>query len=332
MKKIDGHVHLIRALAGLNGKGRLTPLGDGKAIFDDGEVIQLIPKGWGTDQVLAESFLKVMARHEIERAVLLQGSLNGYQNYYSYQVVKRYPEKFIAAFAVDPFAKEAETIVKRYVETLGFRALKLEISEGGGLHGYHRPFSLATDPKVAWIMHYLAAYPGFVIVVDYGASDQLSYQPEALAELAKRYPQLDFVVCHLSFPNAKRPAQLKNALQQFAPYPNIVVDLSALQDIEGETKADFPYPRCQQDVLCAKEILGVERLLWGTDSPWSATFNSYEQLATWLEKSGLFTPKELQAVMYENAKRIYFKPAHSEALRCSVDPALKKIELPLDYK
>lgn len=26
MKKVDGHVHLIRALAGLNGKGRLTPL------------------------------------------------------------------------------------------------------------------------------------------------------------------------------------------------------------------------------------------------------------------------------------------------------------------
>ena len=29
MKKIDGHLHLVRSLAGLNGKGRLTPLGGG---------------------------------------------------------------------------------------------------------------------------------------------------------------------------------------------------------------------------------------------------------------------------------------------------------------
>lgn len=328
MKKIDGHVHLIRALAGLNGKGRLTPLGDGKAIFDDGEVIQLIPKGWGTDQVLAENFLKIMEQHEIERAVLLQGSLNGYQNYYSYQVVKRYPEKFSAAFAIDPFAKEAQKIVKRYVEVLGFRALKLEISEGGGLHGYHRPFSLTTESRVAWIMHYLAAYPGFVIVVDYGAAEQSSYQPEALAELARRYPQLDFVVCHLSFPNADRPAQLRNVLQQFAPYQNIAVDLSAVQDIEGERSNTFPYPRSQQDVLCAKEFLGAKRLVWGTDSPWSATFNRYEQLATWLEASQLFTPSELHAVMYANAERIYFKPDHIEAFRQSEDLALKNFSCP----
>ncbi len=25
MKKIDGHLHLVRSVAGLNGKGRMTP-------------------------------------------------------------------------------------------------------------------------------------------------------------------------------------------------------------------------------------------------------------------------------------------------------------------
>ena len=47
MKKIDAHLHLVRSLAGLNGQGRLTPLGNGRAIWDSGQVIKLIPDGWG---------------------------------------------------------------------------------------------------------------------------------------------------------------------------------------------------------------------------------------------------------------------------------------------
>ena len=65
-----------------------------------------------------------MNQENIEKAVLLQGTLNGYQDYYSYQVVKKYPGKFIAAFSVDPFADFALDIVKRHVEELGFRAIK----------------------------------------------------------------------------------------------------------------------------------------------------------------------------------------------------------------
>lgn len=71
-------------------------------------------------------------------------------------------------------------IVHRYVEDLGFRAIKFEISQGGGLHGFHRSFRLDIDNRVFQIFHYLAGYPGFVVTVDYGASDQTSYQPEAI--------------------------------------------------------------------------------------------------------------------------------------------------------
>lgn len=323
MKKIEGHLHLVRAIAGCKGQGRLTPLGDGRAIWDDGEVIKLIPDGWGSEQVLAEDFLKVMEAHEVEKAVLLQGTLNGYQNYYSYQTVKKYPDKFVAAFAVDPFAKEALKIVKRHVEDLGFRIIKFEISEGGGLHGFHHAFRLDAEVRVHQIMEYLADYPGFVVTVDYGDFSQTSYQPDAIVNLAKRYPHLDFVVCHLSFPNADHLGRLQNALAQFAPYNNIYVDISAIQDIEGEQTQTFPYPRCQKDVRLAKEILGAKRIIWGTDSPWSSTFNTYEQLATWLEQTDIFTSEELNDVMYANAQAVYFKPENVAAMLNADDPALK---------
>lgn len=148
-------------------------------------------------------------------------------------------------------------IVCRYVEDLGFRAIKFEINQGGGLHGFHRPFRLDLDNRVSQIFHYLADYPGFVVTVDYGAADQTSYQPEAIVNLARRYPELDFVVCHLSFPDAQHPYQLVNVLAQFAPLDNISVDISAIQDILGESRDDFPYPKSQWAVRLAKKWLGA---------------------------------------------------------------------------
>lgn len=324
MKKIEGHIHLVQSIAGAKGQGRLSPLGNGYAIWDDGEIIKLIPDGWGGDHFLAETYLPIMQQEGIEKAVILQGTLNGYQNYYTYQVVKKYPGKFIGAFSVDPYDEFAMKIVHRYVEQLGFRAIKFEISQGGGLHGFHRPFRLDIDNHCSQIFHYLADYPGFVVTVDYGSYDQTSYQPEAIVNLAQRYPQLDFVVCHLSFPNADHCDRLANALEQFAPLANIAVDISAIQDIDGETSGDFPYPRCQKTVTLAKKILGAKRIIWGTDSPWSATFNSYHQLATWLEKTTIFTPEELEDVMYNNANQIYFKVANQRAALTANDPVFEK--------
>lgn len=167
LKKIEGHIHLIRAMAGSKGQGRLSPLGNGYAIWDDGEIIHLLPAGWGDDDFRVEKYLPIMAAENIEKAVLLQGTLNGYQNYYTYQVIKRYPDRFIGAFAVDPFAERAMAIVKRHVEELGFWAIKFEISQAGGLHGFHTPFRLDSDVRVGQIMHYLADYPGFVVTVDF---------------------------------------------------------------------------------------------------------------------------------------------------------------------
>ena len=320
MQKIDGHLHLVRAMAGSKGQGRLNPLGNGYAIWDNGEIIHLIPESWGGDDFRVEKYLPVMKQENIAKAVLLQGTLNGYQNYYTYQVVKRYPQKFIGAFAVDPYDEFALDIVHRHVEDLCFRAIKFEISQGGGLHGFHRPFRLDLDNRCCQIFHYLADYPGFVVTIDYGAYDQTSYQPEAVVNLARNYPQMDFVVCHLSFPNADHPARLQNVLDQFAPLDNIYVDISAIQDIDGERRDDYPYPRCQKSVRMAKQALGSQRIIWGTDSPWSATFNSYHQLANWLADTDIFNADELADVMYNNANRVYFKPANVAAAAAADDP------------
>ena len=75
--------------------------------------------------------------------------------------------------------------------------------------------------------------------------------------------------------------------------------------------------------------MGAKRLIWGTDSPWSATFNTYNELATWLENVDIFTKEELEDVFYNNAQRVYFKPESVKAIKESVDPATEGIEINL---
>ena len=69
MKKIDAHAHIVKAVAGFNKKGRMTPLGNGKVIWDDGDVTQLFPEGYGDTEFTAESFLKLLDENGIEKNI-----------------------------------------------------------------------------------------------------------------------------------------------------------------------------------------------------------------------------------------------------------------------
>lgn len=318
MEKIDAHLHLVGDLASYKGIGRSNALGNGEVIWDDGFRTRLFPVGWGEDSFKLAKALEVMKQNDVSKAVLLQGNLYGFQNYYSWQAAKKHPDRFIAAFSVDPYADGAMKIVERHVRDLGFRTMKLEISQGGGLMGYHEEFRLDADPRWEEIFEYIARYPGFVVAIDYGDASQKSHQPEAVAHLAQRYPQLDFVVCHLSFPKPGKLDELASELRLLSRFDNVACDLAALQDIAQET--NYPYPFCQEAVRLGKDILGSQRLVWGSDAPWSATFNRYDQLASWLEDAEIFPEKDLHAVMYGNAERIYFKPDNVKAMRESADP------------
>lgn len=187
------------------------------------------------------------------------------------------------------------------------------------------PFRLDTDPHVSRILTYLLDYPGFVVTVDYGNWDQISHQPDAIANLARLYTSLDFVVCHLSFPHVEHSNRLRAELNMWKNFNNIYTDISAIQDIDAPDS--FPFPKSEQNVRIAKEVLGAKRIIWGTDSPWSATFNTYEELATWLENVDIFSQEELEDVMYNNAERVYFKEEHVKANRAGIDDTTKELNL-----
>ena len=57
-----------------------------------------------------------MDEEDVEKAILLQGSLYGFQNEYAMETAEKYPDRFKAAVTLDAFCKEADSILNHFIE------------------------------------------------------------------------------------------------------------------------------------------------------------------------------------------------------------------------
>lgn len=57
---IDSHAHLVQYIAGTGAGGELRSIGNGMAVYANGQTVRMIPKEFGGDQVTPEHLLQVM--------------------------------------------------------------------------------------------------------------------------------------------------------------------------------------------------------------------------------------------------------------------------------
>lgn len=134
---IDSHAHLVQYIAGTGAGGELRSIGNGMAIYANGQIVRMIPEQFHGDSVSPEQILEVMDQNGVEKAVLLQGNFYGFQNYYTAEAVKKYPDRFVGAGSYDPFSRDRDGIRKYLFEELGFQIEKFEVSTGSGLMAVH---------------------------------------------------------------------------------------------------------------------------------------------------------------------------------------------------
>lgn len=299
MKIIDAHTHIFEHLKGFNGKGELRPIGNGKARWASGEIVNMIPPELGDTSFSAETLHRLLSENGVERAVLLQGSFYGFQNEYVAEAVRSYPDMFLGAGTYDPFGLWSDQIYDRITNEFGMKAIKFETSTGCGLMSYHTRYDIAEvfDKEAA-----RAAAHGQTLVLDIGSPGMDSFQPEGIRRLADRYPELKIVVCHLLAPGLEDEEALKRGLEVLAA-ENIWFDLAAVPfNVKPET---YPYPTGACFVKLAANIVGYKKLIWGTDVPSVLCYDSYQNLLCYLSKSGWFSEEELQAMLYDNAMDAY---------------------------
>jgi predicted TIM-barrel fold metal-dependent hydrolase len=299
MKIIDAHMHICEIIAGYCRRGELRAVGGGKAMWANGDVIKLIPDGYGDTGFTAEAALRIMDENGVEAGVILQGSMYGFQNLYIKRVLEKYPDRFRGACTVDPFAKN-------YLETLEHlmqwtRIAKFEVSSGGGLMGVHDDFDL-DGPKMTPVYEIVKNRKG-TVTIDFGDYTMASFQPKAVRRVAKTFPDLQIVLCHLLAPVPGHLEMIREGLE-LLKLSNVWFDISALPKIASTEP--YPFPSCIEALKLAREITGVDRLMFGTDMPMALTHSSYHELKQYIIDSGVFTEGELQKIFYDTAKQIYF--------------------------
>lgn len=300
MKVIDAHVHIYERICGYGGRGELRAVGNGVARWANGDLHTLIPEGMGSTGFSAERLLKLLDQHHIDKAVILQGNLYGFQNGYIQEAIARYPDRLTGACAVDPFARHGQEILRHLLEENGYKAVKFEFSDKFGLMSFHRPFALDGDVMTPY--YQCIAERGATLVVDIGAMGMDSYQPDAIANIARQYGDMRIVVCHLLAHHCGEAEILAAELDKLK-LPNVWFDLSGLP---WNTAPD-PYPfltACEYAGL-AKQIVGSEKLLWGSDAPGVAVKISYRELLDYLLYSDVFSQEERKRVFTLNALQAY---------------------------
>ena len=297
---IDAHAHVVEHLHGFARGGELRAVGHGRARWADGSEFLIFPETLGEKDVTFQRLHDFLTAKGVEKAVLLQGSFYGFQNEYTLEAARAYPEMFVPAFTFDPFAGNWEKIFDRFFVREGVHLVKFEVSSDGGIMSYHEPFRL--DGMRLLPIAEAIAQGGGTLVLDIGTQPNASFQPDAVANLAVRFPKMHIIVCHLTAPRLGEEEGLRRALTAMKAC-NIWFDLSA---IPWKTKPEtYPYPTARRYVAMAKDIVGASKLLWGSDLPSPLTRDSYEHLYEYLDNGELFTLEELEGVYWRNAMAAY---------------------------
>ena len=300
MKIIDAHAHVVQYIAGFTSRGELRGVGGGRARYADGSEFQMIPEKFG-GSFTADDMISVMDGNGVEKAVLLQGQFFGFQNEYTAEAVKKYPNRLIGAGSYDPFCAKAEDVKRRLFKELGFKAVKFEVSNGSGLMAYHLPIDLDGEVMNACYRH--AADNGLTVVMDIGRPRNCCWQVDALAAVVKKYPSVTFVICHLLAPQRTDVALLGGALSKLAR-PNVYFDLASLAS--NQQPETYPYPTAVEHLETAKRMVGSDRLMFGTDMPSNLCRDTYAHLTDYITLSGVFTDRELDDIFYNTANAVYF--------------------------
>ena len=244
----------------------------------------------------------------VEKAVLLQGPFYGEANEYVWQATQKWPDRFLGSAYVDPRSPAARATFRQATEEFGFHIFKFELSEPTGLVGLYPDLRIDEEP-MAWIWEE-AERLSLVVTLDLGAVGSLSYQTEAVRTLLERYPRLKIVIAHLAQPPIDRGQDEKldrlwQEQVQLARHPRVWTDLSALPAY-ASTVEGYPYPTARQYIRRAVEMVGVEKVMWGTDAPGLLTHATYPQLLEFVaEHCDFLAPGDLEKILGANAWQVY---------------------------
>ena len=275
---IDAHSHLwLRQDTQVDGK-TIRTLKDGRSIFMDEEV-QMLPPFMIDGVNSAEVFLSNMNYAQVGGAVVVQEVIDGNQNDYLLDVQRRYPERFFC-MAMAFTLEELEAAI-----AAGFRGVAIP---GHRLHG-----SLLDKMPMFKRMEQAG------LILDMCLADD-EHQIEEMAEVIRECPDLKVAIGH--FGMVTTPS-FRSQILLAREGKNVMIESGGITWLYNSEF--YPYPSAIRSIREAADLVGMDRLMWGSDYPRTITAITYKMSYDFVTKSQELTDEEKALFLGQNAKRFY---------------------------
>ena len=290
---IDAHSHLwLKQDTSWDGKV-IRSLKNGRSIFL-GEEVQMIPPFIIDGKNSAEVFLSNMDYAQVGAAVVVQEFIDGLQNDYLAEVSRLYPDRFfcfgMADYLNDGFLSEAQALLDR-----GFKGLAIP---GHRLLG--RP--LNSDEMLQ--MFHLMEERGVMLSITLADGDQ---QTGELKEIIEDCPKLKIAIGHLGMANPPQTPCWENPSWQaqikLARHENVMIESGGITWLYNSEF--YPFPSAVRAIKEAAALVGMDRLMWGSDYPRTITAITYRMSYDFIVKSQELTEDEKRLFLGENAHSFY---------------------------
>lgn len=290
---IDAHSHLwLRQDTSWNGQVIRTTK-NGRSLFL-GEEVQMLPPFMIDGKNTAEVFLSNMDFAQVAGAVVVQEFIDGIQNDYLNTVRQRYPDRFfvcgMADYLKDGFYEQARSLIEK-----GFKGIAIP---GHRLLGR----SLLSEEMMK-LFHYMEE-KDILLSITLADGDQ---QVNELEQVIQEYPRLRVAIGHLCMANPPAIAPWENPSWRrqvkLASYEHVKIETGGITWLYNSEF--YPYPTAVRVIREAAALVGMDKIMWGSDYPRTIAAITYRMSYDFIVKSKELTWEEKLMLLGGNAKEFY---------------------------
>ncbi len=290
LKIIDAHSHLwLKQEAVVEGKA-IRQLPEGRCDFM-GEERQMLPPFMVDGKNSAEVFLSNMNYAQVSAAVITQEFIDGNQNEYLQTVQKRWPDRFMVCglceFREPGFLEEARKVIAEGFKGIAIPAHRLPLEGERRVH--------LNSPEMMEMFHLMEQRGTILSITLAPGTTHVGEMEDVITEC----PNLKVAIGHFGMVTV--PGWLEQI--RLARHSNVMVESGGITWLFNSEF--YPFPSAIKAIRGAVDLVGMDKLMWGSDYPRTITAITYRMSYDFFLKSKELTDNEKRAFLGDNARRFY---------------------------
>lgn len=286
---IDAHSHLwLHQDTEVDGQ-KIKTTENGQSLFM-GEIRQMLPPFMIDGRNSAEVFLANMNYAQVGGAVVTQEYIDGIQNDYLQEVMNKYPDRFFVCgmceFRKPGFYTQAQELIDNGFKAIKIPGHRLQLKDGRVL--------LNSDEMMK--MFHLMEDKNIILSIDMAEGNT---QVGEMEDIISECPKLKIAIGH--FGMVTKPDWTKQIL--LARHDNVMIESGGITWLFNDEF--YPFKGAVKAIREAADLVGFDKLMWGSDYPRTITAITYRMSYDFVVKSNELNDDEKRLFLGANAEKFY---------------------------